>query len=137
MKIGTNKKEYNFVDVLKFFFMLCVIAIHCNIESIFGRTGWYILHCIFRLAVPFFFVASGFFFMSKLEKSGSRIEQTIKSYIRRILVPLLFYVTLNILLDVFLKIINNYQFSIKWFVRTIQRILFDPPGAMWFLSACI
>lgn len=31
MKIGTNKKEYNFVDVLKFFFMLCVIAIHCNI----------------------------------------------------------------------------------------------------------
>lgn len=46
MKIGTNKKEYNFVDVLKFFFMLCVIAIHCNIESIFGRTGWYILHCI-------------------------------------------------------------------------------------------
>ena len=55
MKIGTNKKEYNFVDVLKFFFMLCVIAIHCNIESIFGRTGWYILHCIFRLAVPFFF----------------------------------------------------------------------------------
>lgn len=37
----------------------------------------------------------------------------------------------------FLKIINNYQFSIKWFVRTIQRILFDPPGAMWFLSACI
>ena len=137
METKTNKKEYNFVDILKFFFMLCVIAIHSNIESIFEKAGWYILHCIFRLAVPFFFVASGFFFMAKLEKSGGGLEQTVKSYIKRILVPLLFYVALNISLDVFLKIINNYQFSIKWFIRTFQRILFDPPGAMWFLSACI
>lgn len=66
----TNKRNYNFIDILKFFFMLCVIALHCHIELVFGRAGWYVLHCIFRLAVPFFFVASGFFFMSKLEKSG-------------------------------------------------------------------
>ena len=70
MKIGTNKKNYNFIDILKFLFMLCVIAIHCHIELIFGRAGWYILHCIFRLAVPFFFIASGFFFAAKLENIG-------------------------------------------------------------------
>ena len=118
MKIGTNKKEYNFVDVLKFFFMLCVIAIHCNIESIFGRTGWYILHCIFRLAVPFFFVASGFFFKLSLEKSGGGLEETVKKYVKRILIPFVFYVVLNISLDVFFKILNNYYFSIKCILRT-------------------
>ena len=137
METGTNKKNYNLIDILKFFFMLCVIAIHCHIELIFGRAGWYILHCIFRLAVPFFFIASGFFFAAKLENLGGGLQQTVKSYIKRILVPFLFYVALNISLDVFLKIINNYQFSIKWFIRTFHRILFDPPGAMWFLSACI
>lgn len=44
-----ENKEYNFVDFMKFFFMICVIAIHSHIENIFGRSGWYITHCIFRL----------------------------------------------------------------------------------------
>lgn len=132
----TKDDKYDFIDFTKFFFMLCVIGIHTNIYELSYSYGWYILHCIFHLGVPFFFVASGFFFMAKLEKSGGGLEQTVKSYIKRILVPLLFYVALNISLDVFLKIINNYQFSVKWFIRTFQKILFDPPGAMWFLSAC-
>lgn len=132
----TKNDQYDFVDITKFFFMLCVVGIHTNIYELSYSYGWYILTCLFRLAVPFFFVASGFFFMAKLEKSGGGLEQTVKSYIKRILVPLLFYVALNISLDVFLKIINNYQFSVKWFIKTFQRILFDPPGAMWFLSAC-
>lgn len=70
MENFTRSKEYNFVDFMKFFFMLCVIAIHSHVENIFGRYSWYITHCIFRLAVPFFFVASGFFFKASLEKSG-------------------------------------------------------------------
>ena len=53
------------------------------------------------------------------------------------LIPFVFYVVLNISLDVFLKIINSYDFSIKWVLRTVQKLLFYPPGAMWFLSACI
>ena len=117
--------------------MLCVIAIHSHIEVIFGRAGWYVNHCIFRLAVPFFFVASGFFFKLSLEKSGGGLGETVKKYVKRILIPFVFYVVLNISLDVFLKIINSYDFSIKWVLRTVQKLLFYPPGAMWFLSACI
>ena len=133
----TENINYNFIDIMKFFFMLCVIAIHSHIEVLFGRAGWYVTHCVFRLAVPFFFVASGFFFKLSLEKSGGGLEETVKKYVKRILIPFVFYVVLNISLDVFLKIINNYDFSIKWILRTFQKVLFDPPGAMWFLSACI
>lgn len=91
----------------------------------------------FALQFLSFLLQAAFSLWQNLKSPGGGIEQTVKSYIKRILVPLLFYVALNVLLDVFLKIINNYQFSIKWVIRTFQRILFDPPGAMWFLSACI
>lgn len=74
-----KNKEYHFVDFMKFFFMLCVIAIHSHIENIFGRAGWYITHCIFRLAVPFFFIASGFFFKASLEKSGGGLKELSKN----------------------------------------------------------
>ena len=35
----TENINYNFIDIMKFFFMLCVIAIHSHIEVLFGACG--------------------------------------------------------------------------------------------------
>lgn len=57
-----NIKEYNLIDLLKFLFAICVVGIHTNIAGNSKSTfQWYILNCVFRLAVPFFFCLFGFF----------------------------------------------------------------------------
>lgn len=83
-----------------------------------------------------FLLQADFSLKLPLKNPGGAV-QTLKKYIKRILIPFVFYVILNIFLDTFLKIINNYDFSTEWVLRQVQKILFDPPGAMWFLSACI
>lgn len=98
------------------------------------------MFCIVYFVLPFlsFLLQADFSLNSPLKNSaGGGLKETIKKYIKRILKPFVFYVVLNLSLDVFLKVINGYDFSFKWVLRTFQKILFDPPGAMWFLSACI
>ena len=89
------------------------------------------------LPFPSFLLQADFSLNFPLKNLGGGLEETVKKYVKRILIPFVFYVVLNISLDVFLKIINSYDFSIKWVLRTVQKLLFYPPGAMWFLSACI
>lgn len=55
------KVEYDIVDYFKFFFAICIVGIHANI---FADSLVYPL--VFRIAVPYFFVSSGFFFGKKL-----------------------------------------------------------------------
>ena len=59
-------EEYTGVDIAKFFFCLCIICLHTGIASILPFSGMYIEKIIFRNAVPYFFVASGFFLGKKM-----------------------------------------------------------------------
>ena len=59
-KIKDEKDNYELIDIMKFVCAIFVIAIHSGIvkyES--GTTQWYIINVLLRLAVPFFFIASG------------------------------------------------------------------------------
>lgn len=59
------KKEYTLINVLKFFCAILVIAIH----SIYGKTNSeYFLKTTARIAVPIFFIISGYFIYNKVEK---------------------------------------------------------------------
>lgn len=57
------------VDILKFVFSLCVLCIHCGLLKGHPVYNW-INPLLFRLAVPFFFVASGFFIGQKIYTDG-------------------------------------------------------------------
>ena len=57
------KNGFGYIDIVKFIFSICIIALHTLVlDSFNSDINWYVTHCIFRLAVPFFFVTSGFFF---------------------------------------------------------------------------
>jgi peptidoglycan/LPS O-acetylase OafA/YrhL len=60
--------NYNAIDIAKFVMALLVVAIHTHPENeIENKLILDIINCIYSIAVPFFFVASGFFLYNKLK----------------------------------------------------------------------
>lgn len=56
--------NYNAIDIAKFVMALLVVAIHTHPENeIENKLILDIINCIYSIAVPFFFVASGFFYI--------------------------------------------------------------------------
>lgn len=69
------KEEYKYVDILKFAFAISVVLQHSLIPFIQNGLYAFFNACIMREAIPFFFVASGFFFGRKLYKAGMDLKR--------------------------------------------------------------
>lgn len=135
--MNTNTKDYNLIDLLKFVFAICVVAIHTNVvnnsKSVFQ---WYTLHCIFRLAVPFLFVCSGFFIGNKLINNKGKEKQIIKRYIKRLALPFIFWSFINYIYYTIVQL-HNGDSILKIILKVVRSILFYPIGALWYISATI
>lgn len=59
--------EYNCIDILKLIMAFFVIAIHSELSSITSGVCKDILNIIFALAVPYFFITSGFLLFRKTD----------------------------------------------------------------------
>lgn len=88
--ICINRQNYNAIDLAKFVCSILVVSIHIppfgtSDELIIIRYLNYGIQCyLARLAVPFFFVSSGFFLYKRLTLKAFCIE-TVKKYILRML----------------------------------------------------
>jgi len=130
------KQNYYVVDIFKFIFCIFVIAIHTNLLEHFpDNAQFYIEKSLFRLAVPFFFITSGFLLGNKIIYSNDP-KRIIVSYSKRLLRILIIFEPLSILIN-----LPIYYFKYKSIViallYTIRDILFYPKGALWFIQACI
>lgn len=68
---NSRNSSYDFVDICKFIACIFVVCIHTSAFSEYmGDKFYYLLSCVYRLAVLFFFIASAFFFGKKLLKEG-------------------------------------------------------------------
>lgn len=83
-----TKKNYNCVDLAKFIASLLVVMIH----SSFSEYNLPVLNNLTKLAVPFFFGCSGYFFYKGLKFTNGKIEKTKENrqklwrYVSRIVV---------------------------------------------------
>lgn len=79
-----SKKVYSSVDIAKLIFCLCIVCLHAQDYYTFqSDIVWFIRQFVFRTAVPFFFVASGYFLGIKLKKNitiRDNIRYVIKGY---------------------------------------------------------
>ena len=83
-----NKKKYAAIDIAKYVAALLVVCIHTypfiDISETFN-TYW--MHIVCRLAVPFFFTVSGFFFFRKYEDGQDENNlENLKGFIKRLLI---------------------------------------------------
>ena len=71
------KKNYTAIDIAKFICALLVVGIHTQPLGDRLSGGGYFLTTLCRIAVPFFFVVSGFLFFSKETKLSKYVKRLI------------------------------------------------------------
>ena len=80
-----EKKMYSFVDVLKIVFAFFIIMIHSDIFfDVNESLHYFTTNILTRIAVPFFFAASGFFFAKSLDYSKQKKVSKTKSNFKRL-----------------------------------------------------
>lgn len=130
------QKNYTTIDVAKLFFAICIVLLHSYAYQILpGFLPFAFEKAVLRLAVPFFFVASGFFLGKKIIREGSA-DTVIKAYIKRLLAPLLFWGGINTMIEI-CKFVNENLPAGEIAKQILKHILFYPYGAMWYVYASI
>ena len=132
-----NKIQYNNIDLFKFIFAIVVVMIHTTpFMDISESASWFFSNTVANLAVPFFFVTSGFLLFGKLANCGSdRRDETVKKYLVHIVRMYLIWCIIWIPW----KALNYYNigsFTTTDFVKYIRDIIFVSGGdALWYLPA--
>jgi len=141
IKSTAIKKNYNAIDLAKFISAILVVMIHVapfgeSNASTVVTLNFAVRKCLARTAVPFFFIASGFFLYRKTSFKKFDIGPTLK-YVKRLaglyLIWSLIYFPLNLILfrrdsegmvHAFLIYIRNFFFAGSY-------------GHLWYLTALI
>lgn len=126
MVLGT-KKEWNAIDFCKFICSFIVVAIHYPLFQDFNEIiSFYVKNVFCRLAVPFFFMAAGFFFATKINNMAA-----CKKYISRLLILYVLY-TIIYIPQAWME---GWLNSIKSYIR--KCILIRSYIHLWFFVALI
>lgn len=133
----TQRKARPWVDAAKFFFALCVFLLHSGVTETLPFSGL-IGDCIVSVAVPYFFVASGFFLAEKVQSAQQRADgqRIILQYCRRLGVKLLIFEPVSILLWAAKRLLDGMSLP-DIALSTLQDVLFYPKGALWYIQAVI
>ena len=90
-------KNYTGIDYFRFIAALLIIAIHTSPLGSFSETGDFMLtRIIARVAVPFFFMTSGFFLISRYAYNNSKLWMFVKKTALIYGVAMLIYIPINI-----------------------------------------
>lgn len=131
-----NYKNYYYIDILKLFFSICVVAIHTKLFLDVNETiYWYSLHCIWRLAVPFFFITSGYFFSQKIHRSQKK-QEMVKQTIKRLSIMLLFWLLVSLPLQIN-SLLSQQLTPSQIVIFLLRGVLFYPWGALWYVHALL
>lgn len=118
------------VDICKFLCSIIVIMMHSNpfihhpfLDNIFGIVN--------KLAVPFFFIASGYFlFIKKFSQDAAEFRNTFYKWIKRVSIMLLFWYI--VYFAMFIPIFSYPPSQI------VEMLLIDGTGGhLWYLIALI
>lgn len=97
-KIFLEKKQiYTGIDVFRLVAAFLVIAIHTSpFSSDFGLVDFAFTRIVARVAVPFFFMTSGFFLVSRYSNGNKKLEIFLKRTGMIYLISIFLYIPLNI-----------------------------------------
>lgn len=132
---STRKDNYVLIDILKFICAIFVVGIHSHIMSdVDNDVQWYIMHMFFRIAVPFFFIASGFLFGKKVLKNKKGLKDITTKQIKRLIIPFIFWLLVSLPYVIMTTTGDNVIVVI---LKIVRKAIFYPWGALWFILALI
>ena len=127
----TKNESYSGIDYFRFIAALLIVAIHTSPLSSFSETGNFIFtRIVARTAVPFFFMTSGFFLISRYTCSAEKLGAFIKKTTLIYGVAILLYIPINVY--------NGYFKMDNLLPNIIKDIVFDGTlYHLWYLPASI
>ena len=125
-----QKKNYCSIDLFKFIAAILVVALHAR-PFIFSEDLDYYVTCFCRIAVPFFFVTTSFFFFLKENPD-------IKKYTKRLSILYIAWFIIE-LPFVYQRFFVDYDHSLpRQILNFIRSLIFNNTWyASWFIMACI
>lgn len=128
------EQRFGSLDYAKFVFSIMIIGLHTAVFSdISYEIAFFINQILARLAVPFFFIASGFFIGTKMSVNNNNstfINQNFIKYLKLFVLFSLLYSPLT-----FYWAYNSGESLAINILQYIQNILFLAPAYMWFIIA--
>lgn len=119
-----------YVDIFKFIFAICIVLLH---NSIFNtHLLWEpVIVLIINLAVPYFFVASGYFLAEKVKRANTPDERKsiCLTYVKRLAIKLLIFEPISIVLWLAKRYLDGLSIP-NILLLTLQDILVYPKGAL-------
>lgn len=135
-KVKTTNNNYYCIDILKLFFSVCIVALHTHLFLDRNPTlYWYSSHCIWRLAVPFFFITSGYFFSRKMQNANNQ-KTVLLNTIKRLGILLVFWLIINLPFQINTLYMQDLYLQ-KIIIELVRSIVFYPWGALWYILALI
>lgn len=124
-------KSYTGIDYFRFIASLLIIAIHTSPLGSFSETGDFMLtRIIARVAVPFFFMTSGFFLISRYAHNNNKLWIFVKKTAFIYGAAMLIYIPINLY--------NGYFRMDNLLPNIIKDIVFDGTlYHLWYLPASI
>lgn len=130
--MSTNQ-NYNILDITKFFMALLVVCIHIKILPNNEYVSLIFTNVIARVAVPFFFVCSGFLFF---KKQNSLTSSALIKMLKRLLV---LFIGWTVFFGVVMLSTEYYYTEERPFYRFYQfllrHLILNPYFHLWFLPA--
>ena len=127
---------YRGTDAAKFVMALFVVAIHAGFfTDIDGGVAFVVIQVFARMGVPFFFVASGFFFSKGLAKRPDGEAAYVRSYVLKLLSMFAFWCL--VMLPFWVRnLVASQGFGPAPALILLRTIVFDP-GVFWYLEALV
>ena len=131
------KRQYSAIDIARYISALLVVCIHTfpflEISETFN-TYW--IHTICRLAVPFFFTTSGFFFFRNYAQSDQENDARLKKAVLRLLKIYLIWTVIYLPYTIFDYARSGFHiYNVISYVRDL--VLNGSYYHLWFLPALI
>ena len=129
-----KRERYYLIDLFKFLSAICIVMIHTIATG--GREGiiyTFIGKVIYGIPVPFFFVCSGFLLGEKIIVKKSDVKETTKNYIKRLIIPLVFWC----LISSFFVFDFSKALSASFWLDFFQKFFFSSWCAMWYVMGLI
>jgi len=133
--LNENKKRNNSIDIFRYIFALIVVGIHLDIFiDINTKTFLFLSQYFLRVALPFFFLTSGYYYIKNVLKGKVIFKKRLKSILYIYLIWTIIYYIISFLKNV---VVSNYP--IKTYL--LERIMFFFFNGsfyhLWYIPALI
>jgi len=132
----SESTTYRGLDLFKLIMAFFIVAIHSGLfTDVNNELAFVTIQVFARMGVPFFFIASGFFFSKGLAKRGSEAPAYLGRYEKKLLGLFAFWSAVMLAFWARNGLRAN-GFGWAFALRLAQTLAFDP-GVFWYLLALV